>query len=457
MSLVNEIKWDNLSSVYKNPELNESIETLEHSLKIVDETIFFSKLVNTSISKNQPFHRWIRYREGYAGDLVKEILKRYPIKSSNEFVLDPMCGSGSTNVACRELNIDSLGLDVNPFAILSSQVKNYQLEPEIINRLNEIKNEVIECFEKKEDLDLNEFDSGISKYFNSKNIHDLAKLKSIINRFKDLEINNFLKLAVLAIVEDCSDRKKDGNGLATRNSPVDSVIYRFKEQCDLMLTDLSISCTNESNTIALCESALRMTEAVQQAKSQFDKDLGAVIFSPPYANSFDYFESYKLELVFGEYTRLENLFDFRNNKLIRNYRLGYKRKLESNFKIVSMLGDEIWQRIPEKEALTGIKDGRTRLIPNMLCAYFEDMHKVIQNCFLNLKKGGMVHIVVDQSAYVGVPIPTDNILALIAVQTGFKVESVIKCRRAATSGQQLKQFPYLNDLLRESIVSIRKV
>lgn len=30
------------------------------------------------------------------------------------------------------------------------------------------------------------------------------------------------------------------------------------------------------------------------------KKLGAIIFSPPYANSFDYFESYKMELLFGQ-------------------------------------------------------------------------------------------------------------------------------------------------------------
>jgi site-specific DNA-methyltransferase (adenine-specific) len=55
------------------------------------------------------------------------------------------------------------------------------------------------------------------------------------------------------------------------------------------------------------------------------------------------------------------------------------------------------------------------------------------------------------------PIPTDLILSMIGEDAGFKINSIIKCRRAATSGQQLKEFPYLKDLLRESIVTLERI
>jgi site-specific DNA-methyltransferase (adenine-specific) len=144
------------------------------------------------------------------------------------------------------------------------------------------------------------------------------------------------------------------------------------------------------------------------------------------------------------------------SRLIRNFRITKPKSVQKEITIVEKLSAEILKRIPEKEAETGVRDGRTRLVPNMLRGYFEDMNQVMKSGFDSLSSGGMMHIVVDQSAYVGVPIPTDLIFAALAKDIGYEVTGVISCRRANTSGQQLKKFPYLKDLLRESIVSLRK-
>ena len=84
------------------------------------------------------------------------------------------------------------------------------------------------------------------------------------------------------------------------------------------------------------------------------------------------------------------------------------------------------------------------------------MNSVLKEIYESLSVGGTCYIVVDQSAYVGVIIPTDTILALLAERKGFTVEKISICRKAATSGQQLKQYPYLKNTLRESIVCLKK-
>lgn len=61
---------------------------------------------------------------------------------------------------------------------------------------------------------------------------------------------------------------------------------------------------------------------------------------------------------------------------------------------------------------------------------------------------GYCYVVVDQSAYAGVLIPTDQILASIGERIGFRVRQLIRCRKATTSGQQLRMFPHLNGTLR---------
>lgn len=162
-----------------------------------------------------------------------------------------------------------------------------------------------------------------------------------------------------------------------------------------------------------------------------------------------------MELLFGQLLSPDD-YQKHKKKQIRNYRICYGKELHSEYPIVEMLCNEIREEIPKKEVRTGKRDGRTRLMPNMLCGYFCDMGKVLKQLYEALDNGGSCYIVVDQSAYVGVIVPTDVILADIAKSCGFKVEEIVVCRKANTSGQQLKAYPYLGQTLRESIVCLKK-
>ncbi len=450
------ISWCHLPGVYCDSTLRTFFERLEKKYHVSNEEEFFSKLVNMSTANREPFHRWIRYREGYAGELVKEILRRNPLRSDKHFVMDPMCGSGSSLVACGELGIDALGLDVNGYAVLATNVKCYPFSK---NEITQITN-FIERFEsecRSLPKPKNEFSDEIAKYFPPDNFRDLISTKEWIDTYLPFGgIADFFKVALLAVLEDCSDRKKDGNGLATRPAPVTDVPSRFLAQLAMMLEDVSgRKKSNTSRRKAVDHSALELAQASVAYSATVDKKLGSIIFSPPYANSFDYFESYKLELVFGGFVLAKELNESRK-RLVRNYRITAPKKLVRSIAPVEKLCTEIVGRIPQKEAETGTRDGRTRLVPNMLRGYFEDMGTVIQQGYKALCPGGTMHIVVDQSAYVGVPIATDLIFGYLAEEIGFEVISITNCRKANTSGQQLKKFPYLKSILRESIVNLRK-
>ncbi|MGR2942947.1 DNA methyltransferase [Vibrio vulnificus] len=443
--------WDNLKGAYLSKALESKLQDLERSYRTTDETEFFACLVNMSRSKVQPYHRWIRYREGYAGDLVKELLRRYPV-DHNAWVLDPMCGSGSTLVACKEEGFNSIGLDVNPYAILSSKVKCYSLSSAELDKCKVI----LESIRDSLTLEVSKYysihDEAMLKYFEPTNLDQLVAIKRKVELIADDKIKDLFYLALLAVVEDCSNRKKDGNGLATRKTKISCCFSHFEAKLSILVEDFSrFPHLDKVSSITHCESALKLTVPLED----YSGKVGSIIFSPPYANSFDYFESYKMELIFGEWMTPESLKEERK-KLVRNYRLGHKKELVSELEIVELLCEELWNRIPIKEEETGKRDGRTRLVPNMLRTYFDDMKLVLEEGFEVLAPGGTVHIVVDQSAYLGAAIPTDLILAQVSEFIGFEVLEVVKCRRAMTSAQQLKKYPYLKDILRESIVTIRK-
>lgn len=64
-----------------------------------------------------------------------ELLKKLILKSSNEYdvVLDPFLGSGSTVIACKQINRNYLGIEVNDdmYEKATSQIGNYQ---EVLNQ-----------------------------------------------------------------------------------------------------------------------------------------------------------------------------------------------------------------------------------------------------------------------------------------------------------------------------------
>ncbi|MEI7578351.1 MAG: hypothetical protein WCK51_15795 [Armatimonadota bacterium] len=449
--------WSNLKSVFRSQKLATSLEHIESTSNTTYEIGRFAGLVNMSRAAQQPFHRWVRYREGYSGELVQEILRRHPIDKEREFVMDPMCGSGSTLVACLQSGMAALGTDVSGYAVLSSRVKTRRYtESDIQSLLACLSDFESRQFEAQSPIPHSKA-STLSKYFEAGRLATLHSMLEWTYTLRSIEEQEFFRLSVLSSLEDCSNRKKDGNGLATRPSPVSDVKGRVLLQCKLMLEDISSHASADLlHTQAIEASALDLSESATAFSCDSGLSLGSIIFSPPYANSFDYFESYKLELVFGDFISDTSIKGDRS-KMIRNYRIGYGGELKSDNELVELLCREIWEQIPQKENETGVRDGRTRLIPNMLRAYFEDMTEVLRQGLHSLNTNGRMHIVVDQSAYVGVPIPTDLIFCDIALKLGYEVEAIIVCRRANTSGQQLKRHPYLRNLLRESIVTLKKL
>lgn len=257
----------------------------------------------------------------------------------------------------------------------------------------------------------------------------------------------------LSIVEDASNRRKDGNGLATHPSPIDDPLEHFVTRARAMLHEATAHSVFEPpiSTTKLV-SAIGFDTSDVAATLSLHKNVGAIVFSPPYPNSFDYFESYKLELLFGRLVA-ETEFGEQRRNLIRSYRQS-GTSAPSDLALVERVISEIIAKLPRKEELTGVRDGRTRLVPNLLRGYFLDMREVLRSCAAVLAPDARIHMVVDQSAYAGVPVPTDLILADIGAELGLLVERIAYCRPARTSAQQLRMQPHLRSLLRETIVTM---
>lgn len=176
------------------------------------------------------------------------------------------------------------------------------------------------------------------------------------------------------------------------------------------------------------------------------ESIEGIIFSPPYANCFDYTEIYKLELWFGKFvSEYSDLKKLRNISLHSHLNGDLNVEVESKSEILS----ELLVELQKKE----LWDKR---IPKMLQLYYDDMFKVLDECYKVLDDKGFCCIVVGNSSYGGIVFPADLILAAYAEEIGFNVDKIEVDRYIITSSQQYEITKETRKYLRESVLCLIK-
>lgn len=267
----------------------------------------------------------------------------------------------------------------------------------------------------------------------------------------------------LAILENVSNTRKEGNGIkykSTRrtkkgyvhipfdvwqreyygNDKIGFVKDKLQAQFSMMLNDVEDYFLN----LPYCETKVRRGDATRLSDLLDEEKISLAIFSPPYANCFDYFEIFKVELWMGDfvnsYARLREL---RKNSFGSLWQVPPDGNLD----------------IPELDQLINLIEERKlwdKKVISMLYAYFVNMKSVLSQIYNALFPKGKCIIVVGNSAYSNVLIPTDLILAKIGRQVGFRSLKLIIARHLTTSSQQKKKLEQLKHYLRESIIVLKK-
>lgn len=436
------------TKIYNSDDLQSFLLSLESKYKIEMAQEKYYNLVNFSTNATVPYHQWFKYREGFASELITELIKMSEAKQ-DEYIIDPFCGSGTTNVVAVLNGFNSIGLDINPMSAFITDAKIAHYSDEDIKQVLSLLDEALSY---KETVVKPGYED-VRKYFKSGHFNELIRIKTYIDNISESKAKTVLFVAYLSIIMECSERKRDGNGLKVQVSKVDNVAQCFSDKVNLIIEDVkSIQPLPGTKGHGIYDTAYNLYD--EFLKYGPNIKAGAIIFSPPYANSFDYFESYKLELVMGDFANDMNSINELRKRAVRSFIGGEVQ--ETCDKYVELIAKEIENAIPKKEKETGKKDTRTRKVPNMIRAYFSDMHEVIRQCSLCLEAGKKTYIVVGQSAYVGKIIPTDLLLAYLGEQENFRVGRIIECRKARTSTQQLNKYPFLKTTLRESIIELIK-
>lgn len=438
-------------------KFNEIISKLEENISIKSEPNL-GNLVNFSGFESFPVQRWIKYREGFSIELVKKF-----IKDDSGRVIDPFCGSGTSLLAAKSLGKDSIGFDVNPLAVFISKVKTSDYTASQMDQLKKLVENI---------LDIKEGDQAkpvpklkiIDKIYNKDILDTLLRIAYKIDKVKEQKLQDFLKLGWISILESVSNVKKEGNGIKykyvkrTKNgyvktsqsawenktfgtNKVSYVINILRRKYSEMLSDLALENTHKVSTKVYCDSSLNIKDYIKQ------ENVSTCIFSPPYANAFDYFEIFKVELWMGGFVNsYDDLLKLRKSAFRSNFNagdIGLRRSEFSN---------------KELENLLNLMTGNTwdPRMKEMLRGYFEDFYLTLKGIYQTLAQDGKCIIIVGNSAYAGTIIPTDLLLANIGREIGFDSPEIQITRSLTTSSQQKRKLREFKGMLRESVIILYK-
>lgn len=398
-------------------------------------------------SAGYPRHRWYFFKEGFSPAIVDFAIDDAELQPGS-LVVDPFCGSGTVPLQAGLRGFRGYGIEVNPFLAFVARTKLLSCSTRAFDTvLAKAKAGTVRGV--KSPLE------GFSTFSSRKGVDKWLFNEPVLRAFEGGWIaasqdqgpaSNLVKLCLLEAAMAACNAAKDGKCLRYKRDwkkldlGDDDFVSALEAGAAHVREDLESDIKPDGGSQVECGDV---------RKAALPDAFKLCVTSPPYLNSFDYTDVYRPELFLGRFvTTMPELVSLR------------LRTLRSHVQVD-------WPRAPEHEygtryaeSLRLILARRERLwdqrIPDMVKGYFEDMELVLKALRRRAAPTASAWIVVSTSAYAGVEIPVDLIIADIAGGCGWYLREVNVLRYLGRlSGQQWKELSDQKDSrphLRESVV-----
>ncbi|MCK4553890.1 hypothetical protein KAU19_02925 [Candidatus Parcubacteria bacterium] len=350
-------------------------------------------------------HGYHRYPAKFIPQIVSRLVEKYTKKGN--LVVDPFGGCGTTLVEARVMGRKSIGVDINPVAVLIAKAKKTPINP---SKLEEcflgLKNK-INSFNKNTKVKAIEHER-IDYWFGPEEKRKLAFIFSEISKLKNKDIINFFYCGFSNILKNCSIWLQKSNK-PTRDlskKPADPFVA-FSRQVKAMLRGNAdfFNLLQEKKCLKIpcnvyCADARKIPTK--------NNTVNLIVTSPPYVTSYEYADLHQLTALWFEYTK--NLSNFRK-KFIGTSHNGIKDII-----LNSRIAENIKQDLEKK----------SKKLAKEVAIYFSEMNQCFGEMKRILKKGGRSCIVIGNTSLKGVEILNAEVFVEQMQNLGFKIDDIIE-------------------------------
>lgn len=385
---------------------------------------------------DSPVHDWYRFVLSFPPHLVREYIEKFGI-CKEDVVLDPFCGTGTTNVECKKHGIPSIGIEANPIACFASSAKcNWAADTaQMFQEAEQIAQRAADLIENCKELKcLTEEQSKliIKNSISERPLSQVLILKEAILAAHSQYEDYFLLALAKNIVCSYSNLKFGPEVGISRKKVYDvDVVSVWLRQVLVMQNDIC-----RISGLRDVPSDIISGDARLISKMPFTKKVNFVITSPPYPNEKDYSRTTRLESVLlGFINSKEQLREVKKQFIRSNTKNVYKGDNDSQYveKIDSI--SELSKSIEKKRIELNKTSGFEKLYSSVVKLYFGGMARHFQELKPILAPNAkLAYVVGDQASYFKIPIRTAELLAEVAENAGFEVESIENFRKRYATG-----------------------
>lgn len=389
--------------------------------------------------EDSSIHDWYRFVLSFPPHLVQQYLEDFGANKCS-LVLDPFCGTGTTNVECKKNGIPSWGIDASPITHFASQTKctwlvgKYNLL-EDAERIAEKAARLIQSTTELRVLSDVQLGLILKNSISDRPLSDTLILRDTILSVNSVYQDYYLLALAKHIVFSYSNLKFGPEvGVSRKKKEQVDIVNIWFAEVKKMQSDLN---ANEKNALVSSDITLGDSRNISISTSKYYGKVDCVITSPPYPNEKDYSRTTRLEsVILGFLNNKEDLRRVKQGFIRSNSKNVYRSDNDAQYVRDIASITELSKKIEQRRIELGKTSGFEKLYASVVMLYFGGMAKHLLELKPFLKDGAsLAYVVGDQASYFQIPIRTSMLLGEVAESLGgYSVERIdIFRKRFATA------------------------
>jgi DNA modification methylase len=444
------------------------------SFPIIEEGVSLTRKTHKSdfsdttfmVNKTLPIHRWVPWIAGFSSSFVKDALRKY---SHGGMVLDPFAGVGTTLLDAIVDGCDSIGFEINPYAVLACRVKTSFHKIDV----HKLSQEIL-AFEKFYTRKVNSGYLPRSKapqgfktrhrFYSEPVLRKVLIVQDFMYSLEDEDLRDVFRLAFASNMIKFSNYSYEPS-LSTRASAGKDDIHDFPvgqllmEKLREMLEE--IKWVNKNSSDKNSTARVINDSFFNYEKYVSPESIELIITSPPYLNNYHYNRNTRPHLYWLNLVNSPKDFKELEHENVGKYwqTVREKKRIDLKFSLHNTDLEEKLEMLRELNLEKGIYGGNGWA--NYATTYFNDCYRFAKGIKFSLKKGGIALVVIGNSILQGIMIQTDQYFGKIAESIGLELVDIEIPRKERVGNSIIKSDVRVEkakkaDKLYEAVVKLRK-